>query len=244
MDLNCKNISNRNKNNDKNLFIKNLSLELANTINGLDGFLNLFNKNNLSEREKELLCQAKYATFILSYQVKSLKHLQELENATPQINFICFNLCELISNSLSFFKKEFLHKKINISFDNDPNTPLFLYGDSLKLNEIINSLIENSFILASNYINFYTKIIKKENEKITINFKLIFDTTSIKKEPQNNFIFDNLTATSEFKKTDINFALSNELLKQLNSQLFYDTEEKEIIISFDITFFNNNQEQM
>ena len=80
MDLNCRNITNINRNIDKNLFIKNLSLELVNTLNGLEGFLSLINKNEMADRDKELLCQAKYASFILSHQVKSLNYVQETES--------------------------------------------------------------------------------------------------------------------------------------------------------------------
>ncbi len=249
MDLNCRNITNISKNSDRNLFIKNLSVELVNTLNGLSGFLSLFNTESLSQRDKELLIQSRYAAFTLSHQINSLKYLHDTEVFCPQVNFLAFNLREMVSESLLFFKDNFLVKGLNINFDFDSEIPFILYGDSLKLNELINCLVENVFILADNNIDLRVKNIGAEEKIKKIRFEFIFDSSSF-----YNFVggknFDlclsqNLSFNSNIKKADINFAMINELLRQVNSQLACDLEENnKVIFAFEIDFLSEYSEKI
>lgn len=235
MDLNCRNITNKNKNNDKNLSIKNLSLEIANTLNGLDGFLNLFNKKDLTDRNIELLNQAKYASFILSHQINSLNYLQEAQLRSPQINYFCLNLQEMLMNSINFFKNEYKDKILEIDFDYDNKIPVILYGDSLKINEVFNSLLETAFILANKKISFIVQELEKTDKSIVVRFKLLFNNNSYSKNKEE--FCDDISFRQEIKKVDINFAICKELLNQLNSELIFEIEENNSIkFLFDIIF--------
>ncbi len=235
MDLNCRNITNKNKNNDKNLSIKNLSLEIANTLNGLDGFLNLFNKKDLTDRNIELLNQAKYASFILSHQINSLNYLQEAQLRSPQINYFCLNLQEMLMNSINFFKNEYKDKILEVDFDYDNKIPVILYGDSLKINEVFNSLLETAFILANKKISFIVQELEKTDKSIVIRFKLLFNNNSYSKNKEE--FCDDISFRQEIKKVDINFAICKELLNQLNSELIFEIEENNSIkFLFDIIF--------
>lgn len=241
MDLNCRNITNINKSSDKNLFLKDLSVELVNTINVLDGFLNLLNKEQLSDRDKELLSQAKYASFLLAHQVKALHYIQETEKIAPKINFINLNLYEIIVNSLSFFKNEFSTKSYDIIFSFDENIPKNLCGDSLKINELVNCLIENLFILSDNKVNILVNLVKDEQFKKLIRFDVTFDSEILSNLFVNtsfeNFIYENISFKSNIKKVDINFAISNELLDQLGSKLVYTQGvNNSVNIMFDLEF--------
>jgi len=242
MDINCRNITNISKNSDKNLFIKNLSVELVNTLNGLSGFLSLFDKDNLSQRDKELLSQAEYAAFVLLHQVNSLKYLHEAVAFSPQINFLAFNLHEIVSNSLLFFKDKFYVKDLNLVFNFDEEISFDLYGDSLKLNELINCFVENVFILADNNVELNVRNIGSEEKIRKIRFEFIFDSFSFYSfAVSKNFDLysrQNFSFNANIKKVDINFAIANELLRQLGSELVCDVgENNKIIIAFELDFF-------
>lgn len=240
MDLNCRNITNINRNIDKNLFIKNLSRELVNTLNGLDGFLSLIDKNEMSDRDKELLSQAKYASFILSHQVKSLNYIQESESKRPRLNCIGFNLRDMLLNSLIYFKNNFDKKDLEILFNYDENIRQILYGDSLKLNEIINSLLENIFILVAGKINLIIEEKALEKELTVISFNLLFDSKYFSLEFFNDFqevVYESLSQKNDIKKVDINFALSEELLRQMNGSLVLSKENNRYKFTFDIPFY-------
>lgn len=233
MDLNCRNITNKNKNNDKNLFIKNLSLEIINTLNGLDGFLNLFNKKDLTERNKELLNQAKYASFILSHQINSLNYMQEVEMQSPKINYFCLNLYEMSINSIEFFKNEYKDKNIDFNFNYDNKIPTTLYGDSLKINELLNSLLEAAYLLTNENIELKIQQVEKNESFVKINFEL---TVNNKLKIEKEF-FENISQKRDIKKIDINFAMSKELLKQLDSKLIFEFDKDNFVkIFFNINF--------
>lgn len=246
MDLNCRNITHINKNTDKCLFLNNLSVELFNTLSGLEGFLNLFNKKALSERDKELLIQAKYASFLLSHQIKALYYFQKVEKEAPQLHFIDLNLFEILSESLTFFEKERLSKNLDIIFSFDENIPNTLYGDSLKINELINCLIESIFLLAENKIEINVTNLKDEKNLKIVRFEFNFDSEIFANLLASNkfekVVYENISFKSNIKKVDMNLAICNELLSQIDSKIIYDIKDNNFInMIFDLKLYSQNE---
>lgn len=249
MDLNCHHSTNRVQANDKFLFIKNLSLEIINTLNGLEGFLSLINKTALDERNKELLNQAKYATFILSNQIKSLDYLYETNQKCPQVNFMRFNLQEIMVNVFSFYRENLEEKNLYIDFNCDENIPSCLYGDSLKLNEIISSLIENVFLLAKSNVSIVVKLLNDKIKSKVIHFELFLDggvdnlITLLNNEKIS--LSEKIFYKENIKKIDVNFAISKEFVSQLGGQFICNYDENGCItISFDIEFYADYNEKL
>lgn len=235
MDLNCRNITNKNKNSDKNLFIKDLSLEIVNTLNGLDGFLCLFDEEELSERNKELLAQSKYATFLLSHQIDSLNYIQEEESICPQINYHVLSLYDMLINSLNFFKNKYYDKNIKVDFYYDNNIPKELCGDSIKLNEVLNSLLENVFLFVKEKIDISVSVITLDENAKTVKFEFCFDR-ELELENQKEGE-ENLALKTNLKKFNMNLAISCEILNQLESQLVFSNEnDNKSKFIFDLMF--------
>lgn len=237
MDINSENIiKNYNQSDDKNALVKNISLEITNTINGLSGFLVLLENRLIDAVEREFLHQAKVSAFTLLKQVENLFEVVSETNSCSN----SINLYPLVVNLLNFLNKCENNKNIKIDFEYDETIPETLIGNSLKLGEIIKNLLENALLFANSSVYFAVGQIEKSDKICRIRFDLSYDyvnfgDTDIYKDLES-YVYKNVSVKKNITKSDLNLLLSFEILKQYGSQLKCMRELDCIKFYFEIEF--------
>lgn len=123
---------------DKNNFICEVSTEVNNKIDKLENNLNSINKNNMNQKVKECLD-------ILSLSKNEL--LNVLDISSLDVNKLkltnTYYDAEKIVKSVYLKYKKYVSKDVDYRLNTD-KLPLKVYGDSIKVKQILSSLIDNS----------------------------------------------------------------------------------------------------
>lgn len=123
---------------DKNNFICEVSTEINNKIDKLENNLNSINKNNMNQKVKECLD-------ILSLSKNEL--LNVLDISSLDVNKLkltnTYYDVEKIVKSVYLKYKKYVSKDVDYRLNTD-KLPLKVYGDSIKVKQILSSLIDNS----------------------------------------------------------------------------------------------------
>ncbi len=123
---------------DKNNFICEVSTEINNKIDKLENNLNSINKNNMNQKVKKCLD-------ILSLSKNEL--LNVLDISSLDVNKLkltnTYYDVEKIVKSVYLKYKKYVSKDVDYRL-NTGKLPLKVYGDSIKVKQILSSLIDNS----------------------------------------------------------------------------------------------------
>ena len=230
-------------NKDTTGLLKDLSLNMTNTINGLSGFLELLDRRIYTPLEQEFLYQAKYSAFTLIRQIETLSGIVDEENSVFSKSLTRINLNSLLTIALMFVRKQTFQNEVNIDFEYDKKIPEVLFGDSLKFTEIINLLLENAVLLSQKIIRLKAKLVKQNFDSVLLDFELFYDGEELINVVPDNLttsISQNIALQTDTNRLSLNLALSNEFLKQCGSRLNYQViENTGILISFKIKFLAN-----
>lgn len=230
-------------NKDTTGLLKDLSLNMTNTINGLSGFLELLDRRIYTPLEQEFLYQAKYSAFTLIRQIETLSGIVDEENSVFSKSLTRINLNSLLTIALMFVRKQTFQNEVNIDFEYDKKIPEVLFGDSLKFTEIINLLLENAVLLSQKIIRLKAKLVKQNFDSVLLDFELFYDgeeLINVVPDSLTTSISQNIALQTDTNRLSLNLALSNEFLKQCGSRLNYQViENAGILISFKIKFLAN-----
>lgn len=214
-------------NDDKLQVIKNLSYDIKNAINGLSGFINLLDKCINDPSQKELLNHVKYSESILNYLSDSLVKIVKNDDSILLMNSSRIRLKGLLIKSLMLAKRCAEEKDIEFKFNYDESIPNEIYGNGMKLFEIINNLLEHC-INNVNGGSIYMEVllVKEENGLAAIEFKLInncIKPLEVKTSSEfENYIYKKVSLCQPKKEMNLALAIGNELLKQCGSCLNYE----------------------
>lgn len=228
--------------NDKLLVIKNLSYDIKNAINGLSGFINLLDKCIADPAQKELLDHIKYSDSLLNYLSDSLVKITREDNNILKMNSSRIKLKGLLIKSLMLVKRNAEDKNNEIKFNYDENIPEEIYGNGVKLLEIINNLLEHCVNTVDNgVIDLEVFPVKEENGLAAIEFKFV-NTGVIPLNVKTifefeNYIYKKISLQAERGTMTLPLAIANELVKQCGSCLNYTAfgKNKEVL-SFVMNF--------
>lgn len=123
---------------DKNNFICEVSTEINNKIDKLENNLNSINKNNMNQKVKECLD-------ILSLSKNELLNVLDISSMDAnklKLTNTSYDV-EKIVKSVYLKYKKYVPKNVDYRL-NTGKLPLKVYGDSIKVKQILSSLIDNS----------------------------------------------------------------------------------------------------
>ncbi len=210
--------------------IKQITFEMKNALNGISGFLELLDRCLDSCEQHALLSRAKHSYNILFELVKAMDRVILSDNYYDVCRYARLNLKALLIDALMEIKKRALEKSIEIKFDFDDNIPLDLFGNNIKLYEIISALLENALVVTnSGQISFTVKLITVKKGVASIYFEIIdgkkLDPIMMVQDKFVKYMKEGIGPKTEDGCSKICLALSQENLKVLNSCLNISTEE-------------------
>lgn len=181
-------------------FLSNMSHEVRSPMNAIVGFSeSILSSSNYDEEEARADINNIYSSSsTLLDIVNNILNISKIESGEDKLEEKEYNLKNMISTLIDITKTRIGYKNIQVLLDVDPNLPVELYGDGLKLRSVLLNLLTNAAKytevgkiklsitgeVEGNYVNYHFKVsdtgygIKKEDyDKLFVKFSRLDDAT-------------------------------------------------------------------
>jgi signal transduction histidine kinase/CheY-like chemotaxis protein len=164
----------------KNAFLANISHEIRTPMNVILGIteIQLQNENN-SRETKEALTNIYNSGYLLLKIINNILDLSKIEAGKLDLEFVNYNVSDLIHDTLNMFVMHYDNKPIHFVIHVDENIPESLYGDDLRIKQILNNLLTNAFKYTDQGEIIFSVLIESQNgsvitrdNKITLVFRV------------------------------------------------------------------------
>ncbi|MCP3688396.1 MAG: response regulator [Gammaproteobacteria bacterium] len=128
----------------KSEFLANMSHEIRTPINAIKGFISLMGQSNLTSQQKRYADIILKSTNDLIYIIDEILDFSKLESGKLQIIRDDFNLHEAIEQTRDILFLNVISKSIDLILIIYSDTPKFVYGDKLRLKQVLLNLLGNA----------------------------------------------------------------------------------------------------
>ena len=126
------------------IFLANMSHEIRTPINGVVGMTSLLQSTTLTLEQEEYVKVISDSCGILLSLINNILDFARIESQKEKVNFETLNLEEFITYINNTIKPIAIKKNIEFNIIVEPNVPLHIYTDSVKLNQIISNFLNNA----------------------------------------------------------------------------------------------------
>lgn len=212
----------------KSSFLAHMSHEIRTPLNAVIGFNSIIMKESVDDGIKGYAKDAKLAGENLLSLINDILDLSKIESGKLTLIDDEYRTAKLVKEEYLLFELKAQEKGLKLIFDVDENIPSELYGDHIRIKQIITNILSNSIkYTQSGEIRFSAKCISKSDDKADIKFE-ISDTGMGIKEEDLSKLFEAFERIEEKRNrniegTGLGVSICVQLLNMMGSSLIVDS---------------------
>lgn len=129
----------------KEMFLANMSHEIRTPMNAVLGMLKLINTEKLDKEDRRYLKLASSSADNLLIIINDILNFSKSEQNQITLEYVTFDINALISEQVELYQHANKQKNINLVCDNNKVDQNWLKGDSSRLIQVLNNLLNNAY---------------------------------------------------------------------------------------------------
>lgn len=183
----------------KQVFITNMSHEIRTPMNAIIGFAYLLEHSELDEEQTEYIKAILKSGEFLQTLLNNILDLSKLEAGEVVLERKSINIYEAIDTAISMSRVDAAKKSLVINFMVDENIPKTVYGDEMRLYQILMNLITNAIKYTFiGYVFVDVLYIDETDEQVWLEFSVQDSGVGVPADKQNK-IFESFEQVNKSK---------------------------------------------
>jgi len=218
----------------KSVFLAKMSHEIRTPMNAILGITEIqLEDDSLSPAMLEALNKIYVSANLLLNIINDILDLSKAEVGKLELIPGKYNVASMIYDSVQLNMVQFSNKAVDFELEVDPNVPTELFGDELRIKQLLNNLLTNAFKYTNKGLVKLSIVSERKNEEP--NVMLIFnvsDTGQGMTEEQKSRIFDefarfNLEYNRAVQGTGLGMSIVKHLIQMMNGEISVESKVEE-----------------
>jgi signal transduction histidine kinase/CheY-like chemotaxis protein/HPt (histidine-containing phosphotransfer) domain-containing protein len=217
----------------KSDFLSSMSHEIRTPMNAILGITEIQLENeNISLEIQEAMKKIFNSGYLLLGIINDILDMSKIEAGKFELLPANYDVPKFINDTVQLIVIQYDKKPIDFNFQVDENIPLTLFGDELRIKQIINNLLSNAFKYTDKgeiSMSVAAEDIRQgENPQITLVFR-VADTGQGMTDEQIGTLFENYTrfnleANRTIEGTGLGMSITKHLVNMMNGDIFVESE--------------------
>ncbi|MDR2597943.1 MAG: response regulator [Treponema sp.] len=217
----------------KSQFLSRMSHEIRTPMNAILGITEIqLQDETMPPRMREAMDRIFHSGYILLGIINDILDLSKVEAGKLELSPVSYDILNLINDTIQLTVMRYKYKPIDFNLKVDENIPLTLFGDELRIKQILNNLLSNAFkytdkgeismsVAAEN-----TQ--KEENSQIILVIR-VADTGQGMTSEQVDMVFDeytrfNMEANRTTEGVGLGMNITKNLVHMMNGEITVESE--------------------
>ena len=229
----------------KNVFLSNMSHEIRTPINAVIGMNEMIIREAEDEKIRAYAHIVKNASKLLLSIINDILDFSKIESGKMEIIPAEYDPRDIIRNTCNLISTKLKEKSLDFRLRVSPDLPCRLYGDEVRITQVITNLLTNAVKYTDKgHVTFTIDTEQRQNKRIAL-FVSVEDTGIGMKEEEMDKLFSAFTRLDEKRNrniegTGLGMSIVTRLLELMGSKIevssvygegskFYFTLEQEIV---------------
>ncbi|MDR1622383.1 MAG: hypothetical protein LBS00_08420, partial [Synergistaceae bacterium] len=166
----------------KTAFLANMSHEIRTPLNAILGLSEVELRNELPTETRINLKKIYSSGTTLLGIINDILDMSKIESGKFELFPTCYDFANLISDTIHMNVVRIASKPIDFETAVDPNTPAKLFGDEIRIKQILTNLLSNAFKYTLEGTVTLTIFCRRREDKVRLTFTVSDTGIGIKKE--------------------------------------------------------------
>ncbi|MDX1906057.1 MAG: response regulator [Bacteroidia bacterium] len=208
----------------KSEFLSTMSHEIRTPMNAVIGYTHLLLQDNPRPDQKEFLETLRFSAENLLVLINDILDYSKIEAGKVELETTDLNLSQLIQHVRQAILPRAEEKKLPVFVEIDPQIPMLLEGDPVRIGQILTNLISNAVkFTEKGYVAVYAKLLEETLHTVRIELRVTDTGVGIAPEQQQQ-VFERFTqahnsTTRKFGGTGLGLTITRHLIALHGSQI-------------------------